>query len=97
MLPISRIALRKEIYKQRQRRDEMYGFDPTLRGEAAKNGAPEGVGSAKEDFGYKYLSAIGAVASWAGGSAGMPFLNICLIPRNAWRVRSSFSISENRT
>src|SRR6266851_2082784 len=26
-----------------------------------------------------------------------PALNICLIPRNACRVRSSFSISENRT
>src|SRR3984885_13329033 len=29
--------------------------------------------------------------------AAQPFLNICLIPRRACRVRSSFSISEKRT
>ncbi len=30
-------------------------------------------------------------------SAAHPFCNMCLMPRSAWRVRASFSISENRT
>jgi hypothetical protein len=31
------------------------------------------------------------------GNGSYPLANICLIPRNACRVRSSFSISENLT
>ena len=36
-------------------------------------------------------------ALWIIFCLSYPFANMCFMPRSAWRVRSSFSISEKRT